>query len=706
MATVKEALQTALAHHQAGRLPDAERLYREVLKVEPQRPDALHLLGVLAHQVGKFEPALQYIGAAIAAVPTQPIFHASLSSVYLSLGQLDQALASCQQALRLKPDSPEGHYSLANVRRVQGRMAEAEAAYRQVLRLQPEHADAHNNLGNVLHSRAQVREAESCYREALRLKPGNAATLANLGSVLREQGQFDQAEALLRHALSLRPQLALAQSYLGDVLLDRGRLGDAERCYREALRQQPNLAESQRGLGVALHRQGRCSEAETYYRQAIALWPAYTEAHRNLGDLMLGSHDIPAARHAYQEVIRHQPDAAEVHNNLGACLIHEGRTTEAVYHLHEALRLRPDYVPSLGNLGTLARDGFYQMPDAEVALLRRLLAAGNLSAEPRSTLAFSLANVLDKRKQYDEAFACYRQANELKREVFWQRGLGFDAADHRRFVDQVIATATPGFFRTVAAFGLSTELPVFIVGMPRSGTTLVEQILASHPEVYGAGELADVPEVGADLGRSLQPPQNYPGCLARFDAAAVRAAATRQLDRLSQLGGAAACVTDKLPANIFHLALIYVLFPKARIIHCLRDALDTCLSCFIQDFTTLSFATRLEDIAAYYKEYERLAAHWRAVYPAPVFEVRYENLIADQEGVSRQLVAYLGLEWDDRCLAFHETKRVVETSSVAQVRQPIYRSAVGRWQRYRQHLGPLFEALGWQAEGDARGGIG
>jgi hypothetical protein len=203
-----------------------------------------------------------------------------------------------------------------------------------------------------------------------------------------------------------------------------------------------------------------------------------------------------------------------------------------------------------------------------------------------------------------------------------------------------------------------------------------------------------MPVLAQELGRSLRPPEDYPGCLARIDAGPAQQAAARHVERLSRLGGPAVRVIDKLPSNIFNLALIYLLFPKARIIHCLRDPLDICVSCFFQDFTTLSFATRLDDIAVYYREYERLANHWRAVFPAPIFEVRYEELIADQEGVSRQLVAYLGLEWNERCLAFHENKRVIQTSSVAQVRQPIYRSAVGRWRRYQAHLGPLFDALG------------
>ncbi len=694
MATVAEALQTALRHHQAGQLAEAERIYRQVLQVEPRQPDALHLLGVLAHQVGKLEPALQHIEAAISVVPSQPIFHASLANAYLTMGRLDEAIASCEKALQLQPNSVEALFTLANARRAQGRMEEAEAGYREVLRLRPNHSEASNNLGNVLRNRRRLRDAEMCYRQAFQLQPNNPVTLANLGSVLRELGQLDEAEGCVRQALRIQPHFAAAQSYLGDILLDRGNARDAEFCFREALRLAPKVAESHRGLGVATHRLGRLDEAERCYRQAIALRPDYAEAYGNLGDLMRDVHNIPAARQAYADVIRHRPDSVEAHNNLGACLIEEGQTNEAVHHLHEALRLRPGYVPSLGNLATLARDGHYQMSEDEVNWMTQLLATGNLPTEPRSTIAFSLANILDKRKQHDEAFAYYTQANDLKREVFRLRGLAFDPAEHIRFTDHVLETTTPEFFQRVASFGLPSELPVFIVGMPRSGTTLVEQILASHPKIYGAGELPDVPMIGRDLGRSLRPPEEYPACLPRVTAELAREAAGRHLERLAHLGGSAIRVVDKLPANFFHLGLIYMLFPKARIIHCLRDKLDICVSCFFQDFTTLSFATRMDDIAVYYKEYERLAAHWRTVFPAPVFELRYEDLIADQEGMSRKLLDFVGVEWNERCLTYYENKRVIQTSSVAQVRQPIYRTAVARWKRYEKHLGPLLAALG------------
>jgi hypothetical protein len=231
--------------------------------------------------------------------------------------------------------------------------------------------------------------------------------------------------------------------------------------------------------------------------------------------------------------------------------------------------------------------------------------------------------------------------------------------------------------------------------MMRSGTSLAEQILASHSAVYGAGELRDIDLLVATLPQRLGAAEGYPACLGRLDAAAVRALADEHLGRLRQRGGAAARVVDKAPFNFLHLSLIVTLFPRARLVHCRRDPVDTCLSCYFQNFgEPMGFTLDLRHLGLYYRAYERLMAHWARVLPVPVFELQYEELTADQEAVSRRLVEFCGLDWDERCLRFHETRRPVRTASTLQVRRPMYQSAVGRWKRYEAHLGPLLEALG------------
>jgi len=260
--------------------------------------------------------------------------------------------------------------------------------------------------------------------------------------------------------------------------------------------------------------------------------------------------------------------------------------------------------------------------------------------------------------------------------------VGGDTLDGQK-VDESIARWTPDFFARTRDWGEPSELPVFIVGMPRSGTSLVEQIASSHPDVFGAGELRDI----ANISKSLSWSQCQPG--------PIKDAARKQLDRLLALGGSALRAIDKMPSNVKHLGLIATLFPSARVILCRRDPRDTCLSCFFQHFGVGNlFSFDLREYGHLYVHTDRLAAHWLKVLPLPILQVQYEDLVADLEGQSRRLISFLGLPWNPACLDFHRAERIVQTFSAWQVRQPIYTRSVGRWRNYQRHLGPLFEALG------------
>jgi hypothetical protein len=354
------------------------------------------------------------------------------------------------------------------------------------------------------------------------------------------------------------------------------------------------------------------------------------------------------------------------------------------------LRLDPDCVSALA---TVAIHDLYPLGASEIERIRTLLARPNLPPARGCVLHLGLANLRQRAGAYDEAFGHFRQGNALRRGLFQQQGTAFDPAAHRACVDAIIRTFDAAYFQRVAGFGLDSEVPVFIVGMPRSGTSLLEQILASHPQVAGGGELRHVPRLVDALPAQLRAPEGYPGCMARVDGPAIRSLAERHLERLTRLGGAALRVTDKLPVNFLHLGLIATLFPRARIIHCRRDPLDVCVSCYTSYFRGLHFTWDLNDLGQYYRQYERLMAHWRTVLPLPILDVVYEELVADPEAVSRELVAFCGLDWDARCLAFHENPRAVHTVSALQVRRPMYTNSVGRWRRYAAHLQPLLEAL-------------
>jgi tetratricopeptide (TPR) repeat protein len=625
MPTPAHGLALAVRHHEAGRLREAESLYRDVLRDAPQHPHALHLLGVLHYQTGRHEEALDLIRKALTVHGPHPVFHSNLAAVYLALGRLDDAVAHGREALRLQPNLPDAQNNLGVALRRLGRLDEAESAFRVALTLQPRHVDARCNLGAVLQRQERLAEALPLLEAAVRLAPTHAQAHNDLGGALLACNQTDAAVLHLHEAIRLRP----------------------------------NFAEAYSNLGLALRDLNRFDEAIGHFREAIRIDPAYPTAH----------------------------------NNLGFALESQGNIDEALAEFHEALRLDPNSTQALVSLSALAANGQYQLTGEELRRIESLAARNDLPADDQCRLHYALARARDNAGDPDEAFAHFRRANDLRRELVGRRGAVYDPAAHTRLVDRLIAVCTPAYFGRVRGFGSDSDVPVFVVGMMRSGTTLAEQILASHPQVHGAGELRDIGESVARLPKRLD--ADYPECLTRLDEGTARALSEEYLQRLRQMGGGAARVVDKLPFNFLHLGLIAALFPQARVVHCRRDPIDTCVSCYFQNFgEPHAFTLDLAHLGHYYREYERLMDHWARVLPVPVFELRYEELTADQEGVSRRLVEFCGLGWDHRCLRFHETRRPVRTASALQVRRPLYRTSVGRWKRYETHLGPLLEALG------------
>jgi tetratricopeptide (TPR) repeat protein len=556
-------------------------------------------------------------------------------------GNLDRAEELYRQVLRLTPASPpQGHvwYLLGAVYHAQGKTAEAVESFRQSIELRPNFAHAHYHMGIVLGEQLKHGEAEECFRRALALLPGFTACLTQLGHVLAAQGKF----------------------------------ADAERVYREALRLQGNAPRNP--------------------AQDNAPDPAL---HISLAGVLFRQDKIDLALETFRQAAELAPASAEVHVAWGTMSLGLGQPDDAVAHFHQALRLQPDYAGTYGYLSELAKEGFYGFSAAEIEGMRRLLETPRMPAEDRITLHFALANALDKLGDCDLAFAHYRQGNELRHQLSVRTGQELRLEEHRQTVADFIAGFTPEFFQLARDFGDPSDVPVFIVGMPRSGTTLVNHIVSAHPSAATAGELAEMERLVADLPQLMNHPRTI-GLLFRLDRPIVQAVAERYLKVLRQLGDTAGKVpaqriTDKMPQNYFYLGFIAVLFPRARIIHCRRDPLDTCISCYMHNFA--DFSSSLEGLGLYYRQYEKLMAHWRQVLPLPMFEVQYEELAARPEPIIRALIDFCGLPWHDACLAFHENRRPVHTVSRMQVRRPVYTGSVGRWQRYAAHLAPLKAAL-------------
>ena len=408
-------------------------------------------------------------------------------------------------------------------------------------------------------------------------------------------------------------------------------------------------------------------------------------AHYNLGIARDELGQPEQAISCYEQAIVIKPDYAEAHNNLGNALIEFGRSEDAITHFEQALAIKPDFAEAHRHL-TLIKPKQEQVP-----IIERLLTRLPISNEDAMHYHFSLGNIYHEVEIFDKAFEHFNKANGLKRLC-----ITYNAQNHSAYVDRLIESNTKEYFQEKATCGSDSGLPVFIIGMPRSGTTLVEQILSSHPQVHGASELAFFVHIEEAISKQFVASRPYPECMSLCNDAVAEKYSEDYLDKIRVYSRDATRITDKMPHNFLRIGLIRTLFPQARIIHCQRDAMDTCLSIFINyfvDITGNEYTYDLEEIGSYFVDYERLMAHWCDLFPSEILNVQYEQLVGDQEKISRQLVKHIGLEWDDQCLDFHLNKRAVRTASSVQVRQPLYTHSINRWKHYENQLAPLLAIL-------------
>jgi tetratricopeptide (TPR) repeat protein len=606
--------------------------------------------------------------------------------------RLGRAEALYRKALEKDPDHADALHLLGVIAYQSGQIGPAIQLIERALPALAELPDAHLNYGNALQKAGRLTEAVESYRRAIALNPDYGMAHSNLARALNDQGLLEAGLESSRRAVELIPDFLGAHVNCATALIGLERSAEAEAPLRRALELMPDRAETHRDLGRVLTKLDRFDEAVSYHQRAISLNPDDAAAHYLLGATLYQAMNLADSEASFRRSLALAPDSARAWNALGDVLRLSGRFEEALSCFRRALELDPN-LPEAHR--SLAVTGQQASDEAQVQRLRAILESQERSASYRIEAGFALGMLLDNADRYDEAFPCFAEANALYRQQRAEAGERFDAEGLRRDVDRLVEIVTPALYSALAACGNPSEIPVFIVGMPRSGTSLVEQIAASHSRVFGAGELRETSGISDALvthnrGRPVR----------EWDAAYARQLADRHVADLRALGNGALRVIDKMPDNVFFLWLIAALFPSARVILCQRDPRDICLSCYFHKFTEgHPYAYDLADCALRALEVERLATHWLRVLPLEMLVIDYEELVADLEGESRRLIEFLGLDWEPACLDFHKTERPVFTASAWQVRQPLYTRSVGRWQCYERHLGPLLEMLaqaGWQ----------
>jgi tetratricopeptide (TPR) repeat protein len=720
-----------------GRRDEAAARAWQAVLAAPNYAEARHNLGLILWERGEREGALEQFRSAARLRPDFAEVHASAGLLLRELGRAEEAAARLREAVRLRPNDAKDHFNLAAILLEQGRSEEAASHFSEAVRLRPHWAEARRALPAAL--AALGRPGTSAARPpspsipstAVHSPPEPAHVTGGVGFAALRKMKPEEAEAHCREVLDGAPDQPWALDGLGVALARQGRLAEAATELHHALRVEPAFAEAYLHLGIVLRDLGDLQRAIGYLRYALRLRPASVEAHCQLGLALVDLGELEAAGDAFREALRHQPDSVfalahlgalleelaeaekgtelleqalrlgsdevQVRTHYGALLVNQGRVEEARSHFRRALDLQPDCATAWF---ALAKDGGHSFTDADLSHIKGLLERERLLPRDRINLHFALARIHDRAGEFDAAFRQCEQGGACKARLLQLRGTAYQERAHSQYVDRLIAAFGPALFERTRTFGIAAENPIFIVGMPRSGTSLVEQILASHPDVFGAGELRHLKQFTDELpiamgqGRETMPQlREYPECVADLDQATARRLGERYVERLRRLGRGKPRITDKMPMNFHHLGLIAMLWPQAPILHCRRDARDVCWSCYFQNFRDIAFACDLRQLGAYYRQYERLMAHWQAIPSVRVLDVSYEELVDEPERVSRKMIAFCRLPWNNACLDFHHTQRVVRTASNMQVRRPVYRSSVGYWRNYEKHLGPLLETL-------------
>lgn len=683
----EQAFRLALEHHAAGRRQQAETLVRKVVQLQPRHAHAWQLLAIITHEAGDTAQAIELMGKAIQASPMVSGFYSNRAEMHRLAGNPDQALADGEQAVRLAPESAIAHCNLGIIRYHRLDLDGAEASQQRALQLAPDHLPAINNMGSIRRDRKDRAGAVEMYRRVLALRPDYHEAANNLGAVLTEMEDPEGGLKVLLEVVRKRPNYAEAHCNLGHAFLALENYAQAEQAMANALRLKPDYAEAMEGLARCAQEARDYARAEQYAMQAHTLKPQRPHILTLMAGIQSEQGYQEKALVTYDRALALDPNMIGALIGKGHALMELGRLDQAEQQFRRAIELDPQALASRQALTQVRK---VSDDDDNFAALRK--AAENIASMPETramSLHFSLGKAYDDTKQYDLAFPHFLEGCRIKR-----TRTEYDADRNTRTVENICRVFSRERIDSLRGAGHPSSLPIFVLGMPRSGTTLTETIIASHPQVFGAGELPDLLHIAAAHGGTGNP--GYPLNMQRLTRDDLEKLGREYADRLQTRAPGYRHITDKMPANFMGLGLAHLILPNAKIVHVRRNAVDTCLSGFTKLFSRSQRHTYdLRELGRYYRDYLTVTNHWRTVLPPGSFyEVRYEQLVANQEEESRKLIAYCGLEWDDACLSPDKTERTVKTASITQVRQPVYQSSVERWRVYEKFLGPLLEELG------------
>ena len=638
-------IQKAIVMCQSGNFSGACTAMDNYCKKNTHDIDAWMLLGNIYGQIQKLTEAAACFRHVLGINKAATGATLSLARTHHQLGEYGKAIELYLITIKHSPENWSHYFLLGNAYKEIGDYPKAVNAYARALNLSSENLEILNNLAGAYAMTGDYRRSEKCYKKILDLNPHHAETYANLSRLHQSQGAYTLALDWIEKAISNDQNNHVYHKLRGSYYVACSRFREACDSFNKAVEIRTDDINSWLQLANTYLAQGKTDDAIRVFNK-LRLMNVDPE---NVSAGMALAYELKAEHHFALK---------ELEPYLGAA------------------KLSPAIATIYGMVAPQVK-----LEDDAIIKLGKTIQHQDTSAADKQRVHFVLGNLYDIKDRYDDAFRNYQAANNL---------YTHDAsiARHTKLFDRYIEFFDRHYFSSAPVIAAGTYVPIFIVGMPRSGTSLAEKILSSHPDVYGAGELDNIYRIAQGM------PGQYPECLKDMPADTLKQLANEHLANLATYSDGHKYTVDKMPSNFLYLGLIHVLFPNAKIIHCLRHPIDTCLSCYFQDFgVRLPYASDLTALGQYYKLYDRLMTHWKEVLTMPIYDLKYEALVADQAGESKRIFEFCGLEWDTQYLNYHEDKRLINTASYNQVRKPIYNRSVNKWMRYKSHLKPLINEL-------------
>ena len=601
-----------------------------------------------------------------------------LGAIFAEKGIFENALIANEKAAQIDPKDPEAVHNLGITLKSLGKLDYAEDSFRKAIKIKSDYTEAYINLGVLLQELSQLKEAESVYKKAINIRPDFAITHNNLANILKELGRYDEAIIRFKQAILLQPDFFQAYNNLGITYKILGKLKLAESNYRKAISKNPNFAEAYENLAKILQDLGKHDEAEMNFKHAISINPKYANAHFNLGITLYKLRRLDESKNSYQAAVSLRPEFYEAHNNLGIIQRETGMFNEATASFNKAIELKPDFAEAHRNLCAIKK---FNRQDSHFNQMNKLLTNKDLSDEDRCYINFALAKASEDLGDYSHAFNFYNYGNALKKKI-----IGYDLNRDKNIFNQLKASypKIKKILNTSDIF--SSEItPIFIVGMPRSGTTLIEQIISSHSQVSGAGELPFISYFGDGIARGLL----------NIDLKNLIDFRENYLLQLKTIFKDCQLVSDKMPHNFRYVGLIATAFPEAKIVHVKRSPAATCWANYKTYFEAdaLGYCFSLDDILDYYRCYQDIMSFWSKSLKNRIYDIDYDLLSVNQEDETRRLINYLDLEWESRCLNPQNNKRAINTASSFQVRERVYQGSSEFWKNYKPFLNGKLDHL-------------